>query len=132
LKVFSTPHQEFLMRAFSDDFLQQYSLGFLASVPAISITPTSRPLARSGAFTLKEGTAISLTPNRHAVLRVATGRIWATLGSPAVDHVVRAGESLNVRPGDVLVIESWPEREAQGITGVEPAGQSYFDWIQKQ
>jgi Protein of unknown function (DUF2917) len=140
------PHQEFLMRAFSDDFLQQCSLGFLASdrvvagaalvsaVPSIAASP--RCLARTGAFALQTGTAMSLRPEHAAVLRVATGRIWATVGSPAVDHVLHAGESLSVAAGDVLVIESWPERGADGAVGGErvtaDAGTGYFDWTVAQ
>jgi Protein of unknown function (DUF2917) len=142
IKGVFNPHQEFLMRAFSDDFLQQYSHGILACTATIAPSRATaastvfQPLARSGAYALQPGTALRLKPAQAAVLRVATGRIWATLGNPAIDHVLCAGDRLDVAAGDLLGIESWPEREAGGAAGGErvtaDAGTGYFDWTVAQ
>lgn len=88
---------------------------FLASAPA-SALPGSWKLAR--------GRAITLRPTADGIVRVAHGRVWATVEGPhgctpddAGDQILEMGEALRVRAGQAVVMEAW-----------NASGASYFTW----
>lgn len=77
-----------------------------------------------GTWKLVRGRAITLRPATDGVLRVAHGRVWATMDGPhgrrpddGGDHVLEIGRSMFVRAGQRVVIEAW-----------NPSGASYFAW----
>ena len=78
----------------------------------------------AGTWKLEPGRALTLHPAQPGELRVAEGRLWATLDGPHVgslrglgDIVVEAGSALKLRAGQRVVIES------AGI-----ADTAYFSW----
>lgn len=80
----------------------------------------------SGCWKLGDSRALTLRPCRPGVLRIAHGRVWITFdhaqGDDAVrggDHFLGAGDSLQLLPGQALVMESW--NAAQGAA-------AYFSW----
>lgn len=80
----------------------------------------------SGCWSLMPGTALSLLPREAGVLRIASGRVWATVDGPHAghgnesgDHFLQAGEVLAVRAGQRLVFEPWGETLRSPV---------YFDW----
>lgn len=79
-----------------------------------------------GCWKLDAGRAVTLQPREAGVLRVAHGRMWATLqgphrgrGNDLGDHFLSPGQQLALQPGQRLVIESW-----------DPAGPApaWFSW----
>jgi hypothetical protein len=91
------------------------------------LTPSNQPSPNaplSGTWKLVPGRAITLQPREAGMLRVAHGRVWATLDGPHAgprndlgDHVLGAGERLVLRADQRVVIEAW--------TGESPA---FFSW----
>ena len=82
--------------------------------------------ALSGCWKLGEGQALTLTPVRPGVLKIAHGRVWITFerachddGVCGGDHVLEAGDSLKLLTGQALVMESW-------ATELQRA--AYFSW----
>lgn len=80
--------------------------------------------ALPGTWKLARGRAITLRPTSDGILRVAHGRIWATVEGPhgrtpadAGDHVLEIGRSMYLRAGQSVVIEAW-----------NAGGASYFAW----
>lgn len=72
--------------------------------------------AVSGRWQLAPGRAISLRPRQAGVLRIAQGRVWATLDGPqqgagneSGDHFLQRGQRLLVDAGQHLVFEPWSE-----------------------
>ncbi len=68
----------------------------------------------SGCWKLGDSRALTLRPSQPGVLRIAHGRVWITFdhaqGDDAVrggDHFLGAGDTLNLLPGQSLVMESW-------------------------
>lgn len=87
----------------------------LASAPTTSLP---------GTWKLARGRAITLRPATDGIVRVAHGRVWATVDGPhgrtpddAGDHILQVGRSLYVRAGQRVVLEAWNE-----------SGASYFGW----
>lgn len=81
-------------------------------------------VALPGTWKLARGRAITLRPATNGVLRVAHGRVWATVDGPhgagprdSGDHVLEVGRSMWVRAGQRVVLEAW-----------NPAGAAYFSW----
>ncbi|WP_394790196.1 DUF2917 domain-containing protein [Rhodoferax sp.] len=79
---------------------------------------------------LDVGHATTLQTHQAGVFRVAQGKVWATLDGPHTghtmvlgDHILGAGETLRLQPGQRMVIESWHLGEE--ATQAEPA---YFSW----
>jgi hypothetical protein len=72
-----------------------------------------------GCWQLGHGRAVSLLPREAGVLRIAHGRVWATLDELTGDHVLHTGEQLVLKPGQRVVMES-----------MSPAGETsaYFNW----
>lgn len=77
-----------------------------------------------GTWKLARGRAVTLRPATDGILRIAHGRVWATVDGPhgstpfdSGDHVLEVGRSMHVRAGQRVVIESWACQTA-----------SYFAW----
>lgn len=93
----------------------------LESQQSVQAFAAGRPAA--GCWKLTPGRALSLHPCEHGVLQIAQGRVWLTLRGQALadvpaglrpdlpcdmaDHVLQAGESLAVAPGQHVVMEAW-------------------------
>ena len=80
--------------------------------------------ALPGTWKLARGRAITLRPASDGILRVAHGRVYATVDGPhggtpcdAGDHVLEVGRSMYLRAGQSVVIEAWNAH-----------GASYFAW----
>lgn len=70
--------------------------------------------ALPGCWKLDTGRAVTLRPREAGVLRIAQGRVWATLQGPhrgpandLGDRFLHPGESLSLRAGQRLVLEPW-------------------------
>ena len=68
--------------------------------------------------------AISLRPDEPSRLHITQGRVWVTLNAPHVaggldDHVLGAGQSLDVPAGAHVVMEPWAAPDALPVR---------FDW----
>jgi hypothetical protein len=81
-------------------------------------------MALPGTWKLARGRAITLRPTSDGILRVAHGRIWATVPGPhghtptdSGDQVLEVGRSMVLHAGQSVVIEAW-----------NPRGASYFAW----
>ena len=82
--------------------------------------------AVSGCWKLRSGRAISLQPRQAGVLKIAQGRVWATVngapcghGNESGDHFLQAGQQLTVGAGQHLVLESCATPDAVPV---------YFEW----
>lgn len=92
------------------------------ALPAfLTAAPTT---ALPGTWKLARGRAITLHPASDGILRVAHGRVWATVEGPhghtpedSGDHVLQVGRSMYVKKGQRVVLEAWNAR-----------GASYFAW----
>ncbi len=67
-----------------------------------------------GNWKLGSGRAITLHSQDEGILRIAKGRVWATLDGPRIgpvndsgDFFLDVGDSLTLRAGQPVVIESW-------------------------
>ncbi|WP_374666343.1 DUF2917 domain-containing protein [Ramlibacter sp.] len=107
----------------------------MTAAHSLQATPAT---ALPGTWKLARGRAISLQPTTPGILRIAHGRVWATVDGPhgrtpwdSGDHVLEVGRSMWVRPGQRVVIEPWhgdhaayfswdpvtvPARSAQAVT----------------
>ena len=82
-----------------------------------SQTPTQShqsAVSLAGAWKLGGGRALTLQPREAGVLRVAHGGLWATSDGPHSgplndqgDRFLQAGEQLQLRPGQRVVIEAF-------------------------
>lgn len=82
----------------------------------VKFTSTNGPSA--AIWRLPPGRAISLKSAQVGVVRVACGGVWATFDGPHQgpgnafgDHLLEAGDMVELRPGERLVVE--PARTAQ-------------------
>ena len=80
--------------------------------------------ALPGTWKLARGRAITLRPTTDGILRIAHGRVWATVDGPhgvtphdSGDHLLEVGRSMYLRAGQHVVIEAWNR-----------TGASYFAW----
>jgi hypothetical protein len=80
--------------------------------------------ALPGTWKLARGRAITLRPATNGILRIAHGRVWATIDGPhggtptdSGDHMLEVGRSMFVRVGQRVVIEAWNQH-----------GAAYFAW----
>lgn len=95
------------------------------TAPAITRLLQSAPAtALPGTWKLARGRAVTLRPTADGILRVAHGRVWATVdgphgGTPSAsgDHVLEVGRSMFLRAGQRVVIEAWNR-----------SGASWFAW----
>lgn len=93
----------------------------MTAAHSLQATPAT---ALPGTWKLARGRAITLQPTTPGILRIAHGRVWATVDGPhgrtpwdSGDHVLEVGRSMWVRPGQRVVIESWHGAHA-----------AYFSW----
>lgn len=93
------------------------------SIQARPQTQQSSP-ALPGTWKLVAGRAITLQPREEGTFKVAHGQMWATYDGPhpgalneTGDHIVGAGQTLRLRAGQRLVVESWNWQSP-----------SYFSW----
>jgi Protein of unknown function (DUF2917) len=77
-----------------------------------------------GTWKLARGRVITLRPATDGILRVAQGRVWATVDGPhgatpsdSGDHVLEVGRSMWVGAGQRVVIEAWNR-----------VGAAFFSW----
>ena len=84
--------------------------------------PLAAAPAMPGNWKLAKGRALTLQPRTHGILRIAHGRVWATVDGPhgvtpfdSGDHILEVGRSMWVRRGQRVVIEAWDAT-------------SYFSW----
>jgi hypothetical protein len=70
--------------------------------------------ALPGTWKLARGRAVTLRPTSDGILRVAHGRLWATVDGPhgvgphdSGDQVLEVGHSMYLRAGQRVVIEAW-------------------------
>ena len=95
------------------------------SAPSIAhLLQASPAAALPGTWKLACGRAITLSPVNDGILRIAHGRVWATVDGPhgpapgdSGDHVLEVGGSMWVRAGQSVVIETWGR-----------VGSAYFSW----
>lgn len=73
-------------------------------------------------WNLPQGRAVTLRPRTAGVLRVVSGRAWATLDvsrhtplTESGDHFVALGHDLQLRAGQRVVVEAWPYKGQDGI-----------------
>ena len=86
----------------------------MPSLDLLELRRSSRGAGLSCHWTLASGQAVSLQSRAPGVLRVMRGRVWITLDGPhpvlgreSGDHFLHGGESLALRAGTRLVMESW-------------------------
>ena len=94
----------------------------MTSAFAASLSPAAATPALPGTWKLQKGRALTLQPRTNGILRIAHGRVWATVDGPhgatptdSGDHILEVGRSMWVRPGQRVVIEAWNAT-------------SYFSW----
>jgi len=95
------------------------------TAPSIAqLLQASPATALPGTWKLARGRAITLRPVSNGILRIAHGRVWATLDGPhgatpfdSGDHVLEVGRSMFVQAGQRVVIEAWNK-----------TGAAYFSW----
>ena len=92
--------------------------------PIAQLLQSAPATALPGTWKLARGRAITLRPTTDGVLRVAHGRVYATIDGPhggtpcdSGDHVLEVGRSMYLRAGQAVVLEAWNAR-----------GASYFAW----
>jgi hypothetical protein len=73
-------------------------------------------------WSLPKGHVVTLKPRTAGVLRVVSGRAWATLDvsrytplTDSGDHFVALGHDLQLRAGQRVVLESWPHQGDDAI-----------------
>src|SRR3569623_2390493 len=88
------------------------------------ILASAPPTALPGSWKLARGRAVTLRPATVGIVRIALGRVWATVDGPhggtpdtAGDHILQVGRSLYVQAGQRVVLEAWNDN-----------GASYFAW----
>lgn len=108
----------------------------IPSRPVATPATTAAAAVSPACWRLPAGHAISLGPTAPSQLRIVRGRVWVTLATPALplsldaerlwpasgDHVLTAGDVLDVPAGASLVMEAWP---AEPTDAAQPA---LFDW----
>ena len=95
------------------------------TAPSIAqVLQASPSVALPGTWKLARGRAITLQPTADGILRIAHGRVWATVDGPhggtpwdSGDHVLEVGRSMWVKAGQRVVLEAW-----------SCPGSAYFSW----
>ncbi len=89
--------------------------GFELKLDAMAIAPDAP-------WVLPKDRAVTLRPRTAGVLRVVSGRAWATLDvsrhtplTESGDHFVALGHDLQLRAGQRVVVEAWPYKGQDGI-----------------
>ncbi len=86
--------------------------------------------ALAGCWKLDAGRATTLQPQQAGMFRVAHGAVWITFNDPKAsignglgDHILYAGEQINLPAGQKAVVEPW----CVGDKGTAQAA-AYFSW----
>ncbi len=86
------------------------------ALPSVSTELCRVDISQDTPWTLPRGQVVTLRPRSAGVLRVLSGRAWATLDvsrytplSDSGDHFVAIGHDLQLRAGQRVVVESWPQ-----------------------
>ena len=81
-------------------------------IPELHQSPVQSPGAKSGS--LRPGQALSWQPREAGVLALTQGRAWLTFDGPHAGHgnasgdfFLQAGQALELRAGQRVVIETW-------------------------
>ena len=92
--------------------------------PQTQQSALAAPSALSGTWRLVAGRAITLQPREEGTFKVAHGQMWVTYDGPhkgpynqSGDHFVAAGQTVRLRAGQRMVVESWNWQNP-----------SYFTW----
>jgi len=104
-----------------------------------SFQPSTTPATRAvpaGSWKLGAGRAMTLRSAEAGILRIAQGRVWATLDGPHTgpannqgDVILQAGERLTLLPGQRVVIESWQAPGRASAPEFACANEAvYFSW----
>jgi hypothetical protein len=112
-----------------DSFPKRHYLEYTMST-TLALQSTLSAAALTECWKLDAGHATTLQPRQPGVFRVARGKIWATMDGPHTghtmvlgDHILEAGDSLNLQAGQRLVVETWALGDESG-----QAGAAYFSW----
>jgi hypothetical protein len=96
----------------------------MTAVSIAQVLQSAPATALPGTWKLARGRAVTLQPVTDGILRIAHGRVWATVDGPhgrtpcdSGDQVLEVGRSMYVRAGQRVVIEAW-----------NAGGASYFAW----
>lgn len=75
----------------------------------VAVSPTC-----TGLWRLAAGRAVQLRPRHASTFKVVCGQVWVTTDAPydaqarrLGDHVLLAGDTFSVMPGERLVVEAW-------------------------
>src|SRR4051812_5122433 len=86
--------------------------------------------ALAGCWKLEAGRATTLQPQKAGAFRVAHGAVWLTFDGPhrgaandQGDRVLHAGEQIDLRPGQRVVVEPWFIRAVD-----RQSPPAYFSW----
>lgn len=97
--------------------LQQSQQASQLQQPAADVSYDAVALSADAPWVLAKGRAVTLRPRTAGVLRVVSGRAWATLDvsrhTPLLetgDHFVALGHDLELRAGQRVVVEAWPHK----------------------
>lgn len=84
--------------------------------------------ALAGCWKLDAGRATTLQPQQAGMFRVAHGAVWITFNDPKAsignglgDHILYAGEQINLPAGQKAVVEPWS-------VGGKAQAAAYFSW----
>ena len=108
------------------------------NTPADLPLGAATPAVLSGCWKLAAGRAVTLSPRRPGVLRIAHGQVWATVDGPhprhgneSGDRFLSPGQTLTLRAGQRLVIEPWlgaRARVASPDESLAAAPAAWFSW----
>ncbi len=65
-----------------------------------------RNLFASHSSSIRPGSVVSGVADREQTLRIVCGEVWATIEGSSRDYWLSAGDSLQIAPGRLVVIES--------------------------
>ena len=113
----------------SSSSLQEFVSASLSGVnlaapaaPGVDVAMGKVALCENTPWTLPQGRAVTCKPRTTGVLRVISGRAWATLdvsrNTPLTetgDHFVALGHDLQLRAGQRVVVEAWAYKGQDGI-----------------
>ena len=111
-----TTKTESIMQAQSHSHQQSQRSSQLQQ-PAADLQYGVFSLSTDAPWVLAKGKAVTLRPRTAGVLRVVSGRAWATVDvfrhTPLLetgDHFVALGHDLQLRAGQRVVVEAWPHK----------------------
>ncbi len=116
-----SPSSQVPLSQFVSDALSGPSLATPMDSPA-DLPLDAVAVAEDAPWVLPAGRAVTVRPRTAGVLRVVSGRAWATLDvsrhtplTESGDHFVALGHDLQLRAGQRVVVEAWPYKGQEGI-----------------